>query len=568
MADQIIVNVTPFETRVAFAESGTVLDIFIERNRDRGIVGNLYWGRVQRVLPGMQAAFVEIGGERAAFLYVGDVVPPEEDDDEDTKASETSNDETGTAEGDSDDKAESGEGEFKKDDASDDSEQNAIDAKKAEDAHHRKKRRRRSNRRIEELLKQGQTILVQIAKDSIGSKGPRVTCNISIPGRHLVYMPTHRHLGISRRIVDEDERSRLKKVLEENRPDVGGFVVRTASEGLQEDTVKADIDFLHNTWLDVEKRIKNLPTPNLALPELDIVLRCARDMFNGEVNRFIIDDKATFERVTKFMKLLDPELADRVEFYQGDVPVFDHFGVETELARAMSRRVWLKSGGYLVIDQAEALVAVDVNTGKFVGKRNLEDTILKTNLEAVKEVAYQLRLRNIGGMVIIDFIDMESQDHRDKVLNALTEALKKDRARCNVVKISELGLVEMTRQRVRESLGRQLTEACWYCEGRGVLKSKRTISYEIFRALERQAKVFTEPAVVIHAHPEVVDELYGDESYILEEFEKRTGKEVVVRPRGSFHQEQFDLFGTSLEAVAKETGNKKGKRISQKGSRK
>jgi len=534
VADQIIVNVTPFETRVAFAESGTVLDVFIERNRDRGIVGNIYLGRVQRVLPGMQAAFVEIGEERAAFLYVGDVVPPEEEEDEDDVESLPE----ALGEGGDDDDA--------------------------EEPRKKKRRSRRSNRRIEELLKQGQNVLVQVAKDAIGTKGPRVTCNISIPGRHLVYMPTHRHLGISRRITDEDERSRLKTILEENRPDVGGFVVRTASEGLADEKVKADIEFLHNIWVDVEKRTKDLPSPNLALPELDIVLRCARDMFNGEVSRFIIDHKPTYDRVVKFMEFLDPELAQRLEHYQGDVPVFDHFGVETELARAMSRRVWLKSGGYLVIDQAEALTAIDVNTGKFVGRRNLEDTILKTNLEAVKEVAYQLRLRNIGGMVIIDFIDMESQEHRDKVLSALTEALKKDRARCNVVKISELGLVEMTRQRTRESLGRALTETCWYCEGRGVLKSKRTISYEIFRALERQAKSFTEPVVVIHAHPEVVDELYGDESYILEDFEKRSGKEVVVRPRGSFHQEQFDLFGTSLEAVARETGTKKGKRISKK----
>jgi ribonuclease G len=390
---------------------------------------------------------------------------------------------------------------------------------------------------------------VQVAKDAIGTKGPRVTCHISLPGRHLVFMPTHDHVGISRRITDEEERARLRETLHALKPEGGGFVVRTVSAGLSEDKLKEDVDFLVSLWADVKARAEGSEAPALVQPELDLVERIARDSFTDDVNAFIVDDDETFERLKRFMALRDPSLVSRIAMHDEPEPVFEHHGVETELQRAMGRRVWLKSGGYLVIDQAEALTAIDVNTGRFVGKRNLEETILKTNLEAVKEVAYQLRLRNIGGMAIIDFIDMEVPEHRERVLTELEEALKGDKARCNVVKMSELGLVEMTRQRTRESLGRQLTETCWYCEGRGHLKSKRTLVYEIFRSLERQAARFSEPVVVVHAHPEVVDVIYDEEPVALGEIETKLDKRVIVRPRGSFHQEQYDIFGTSAEAA-------------------
>jgi ribonuclease G len=519
MNEQLVVNVNEWETRVALLENGHVVEAYIERNRGRGIVGNIYLGKVQRVLPGMQAAFVEIGTERAAFLYVGDVTPPTSEEPEDH-----SHDEDEEAEPDEDGNARG--------------------------RRRRRRQKQRSDKRIEQLLRPGQTVLVQVTKDAIGTKGPRVTCNISLPGRHVVFMPTHDHIGVSRRITDEEERQRLRSILEEARPEEGGFVVRTVSEGLPEQTLKADVDFLLSLWADIKARSAELSAPALVQPELDLVQRCARDLFTTEVDKLVVDDKGTLERVRRFTGLLDKELEARVFGYDGDEPVFDHYGVETELARAMSRKVWLKSGGYLVIDQAEALTAIDVNTGRFVGKRNLEDTILRTNLEAVGEVAYQLRLRNLGGMVIIDFIDMEIQDHRDKVLEALTDALKRDRARCNVVKLSELGLVEMTRQRTRESLGRQMTETCWYCEGRGTLKSKRSVVYEIFRALERKASRFTEPVIVVHAHPEVVDVMYDSESACLRRIEQTCGKTIQVRPRGSFHQEQFDIFGTSQEVAS------------------
>ena len=537
MADQLIVNVTPCETRVALVEEGAVAEIFIERHRDRGIVGNIYLGRVQRVLPGMQAAFVEIGLDKAAFLYVGDVVPPDEPDDDDHQEPEHDHDH-------------------------DDDDSLPLPVTTAAP---KKKQRSGRDRRIEDVLKQGQQVLVQITKDAIGTKGPRVTCNISMPGRHLVYMPTHKHIGISRRITDEGERGRLRSTLEElkptfissQHPEVGGFVVRTVSEGLSREKLQADMEFLVHLWRDVEKRAGIVAAPALVQPELDIVMRTARDVFTADVDKLVIDDAATHAAVTRFVQLLDPELLPRVVRYTGTEPVFEREGIETELQRAMSRKVWLKSGGTLIIDQAEALTAIDINTGRFVGKRNLEETILKTNLEAVKEVAYQLRLRNIGGMVIIDFIDMEAEDHRDKVLNALKHALQADRARCNVVKMSELGLVEMTRQRTRESLGRQLQETCWYCEGRGALKSKRTITYDILRSLMRQAPRLIEEVIVVQAHPEVVDLMLGEERETLDAVEAMCGRKLVVRPRGSFHQEQFDIFGTSQEALSKKKSAEK-----------
>lgn len=547
MTDQLIVNVTPFETRVALLEDGITAEVFIERHRGRGIVGNIYLAKVQRVLPGMQAAFVEIGLDKAAFLYVGDVVPPEDAPDEEHDHVHVAElDETGGLMGE-------------------------LPAPVIPDpaAAARRPKKSTKDRRIEDVLKQGQEVLVQVTKDAIGTKGPRVTCNISIPGRHLVYMPTHKHIGISRRITDENERTRLRSTLDElkptlvddKHPEVGGFVVRTVSEGLSREKLQADMEFLVSLWRDVEKRAAVIAAPALVQPELDIVMRTTRDLFTNEVEKLVIDDEGIFKSVVRFVGLLDPDLVPRVHLYQGSDPLFEHAGIETEIGRAMSRRVWLKSGGTLIIDQAEALTAIDINTGRFVGKRNLEETIVKTNLEAVKEVAYQLRLRNIGGMVIIDFIDMEAEEHREKVLHALKQALTADRARCNVVKMSELGLVEMTRQRTRESMGRQLQETCWYCEGRGALKSKRTVVYEILRSLMRQAPRLLEEIVVIQAHPEVVDLMLGEEQETLDAVQKMCGRKITVRPRGSFHQEQYDIFGTSAEALSKKKAEKVEARV-------
>lgn len=573
MAEQLIVNVEPFETRVALLEDGLVTETFIERKRDVGIVGNIYLGVVQRVLPGMQAAFVEIGLQRAGFLYVGDVVPPDSDQPEkrpEKSARKRFAEQSDTmvdfqvlkpieAEASKPQLAketmlvdqpdeQSGDTSVEKTQRVANADEARADQSSGETNQDGPKRKPRKP--IQELLKQGQKILVQVSKDAIGTKGPRLTCNISLPGRHLVYMPTHKHLGISRKIVEPEERERLRQIIESARPEEGGFVVRTVSEGVPEDMIAADLKFLVSMWTDIKKRMKEISPPGLVQPELSLALKTARDAFGAEVSKFVIDDVEVYEAIRTFIAHRDPKLAERLELYQDDEPVFERYEVETELARAMGRKVWLKSGGSLIIDQAEALTVVDVNTGKFVGRRNLEDTILRTNLEAVVEIAYQLRLRNIGGMVIIDFIDMEVALHRDRVWRELEIALGKDRARCNLVRMSELGLVELSRQRRQESLGRQLHETCWYCDGQGTLKSKRTMAYEIFRQIGRLAPRLSEPFVVIHAHPEVVDEIQKRERAVLRLMEDTTNKKIVVRPRGSFHQEQFDLFGMSEEAIS------------------
>jgi ribonuclease G len=367
----LVVNVTEFETRVALLDNGLVVEAYIERAQDRGIVGNIYLGKVQRVLPGMQAAFVEIGAERAAFLYVGDVVPHEGDDDHHHEEE----DEANGANGEDLDHVEP------RADDEDGREETARIPRR------RRRRKRQTSARIEELLRPGQTVLVQVTKDAIGTKGPRITCNISLPGRQLVYMPTHNHIGVSRRITDEEERQRLRQILEETRPGKGGFVVRTVSAGLSREKLEADVEFLHSMWVDIEKRASQLGAPSLVQPELGLVLRSARDLFTAELGGVIVDDTMTFEQLKRFTSMLDKSLLPRLTQYEEHEPIFDHYGIETELARAMSRKVWLKSGGYLVIDQAEALTAIDVNTGRFVGKRNLEDTILRTNLEACETSA-------------------------------------------------------------------------------------------------------------------------------------------------------------------------------------
>jgi ribonuclease G len=409
------------------------------------------------------------------------------------------------------------------------------------------KRRTKEKHKIENLLKPGQEVLVQVTKDPIGTKGPRVSCNISLPGRHVVFMPNYDHIGISRKIAEEEERERLRSLLTQMKPTDGGFVARTVSQGVADDKILRDGEYLVSLWRSIERRSKQVMAPSLVQAELDILLKCARDMTHESLSRIIVDNEQAYQRTKDFLEIFHQPMSEKVELYERREPIFEYFGVEAEIARAMSRKVWLRSGGYLIIDQAEALTFIDINTGRFVGKRNLEDTILRANLEAVREVAYQLRLRNIGGVVIIDFIDMETQTDRDKVLNALIEALKKDRARCNVVKISELGLVEMTRQRTRESLERRLCEPCFYCDGKGTLKSKQTVVYEIFRQLLNRGKGLFEPSIMVHAHPEVVDLVYGEEHENLANIEEQLKKHITVRPRGSFHQEQFDIFGCSTK---------------------
>ena len=540
MSVQLIINAEKHETRVALLEDGVVVELMFERAKERGIVGNLYKGRVQRVLPGMQAAFVDIGLEKAAFLYVGDILPRTHHDDMDEDGTDRPTHDPQEAPGPGSTAAT----------AEDSGMFSSLQMQPAgADRPNQQRSHRRDDLKIEELLKEGQEIVVQVIKDAIGTKGVRVSCQITLPGRHLVFMPTSNHIGISRRIEDESERTRLREIIDALRPSGSGFVVRTAAEGVPKAKLEADLEFLVALWKDIQDKGNNQKAPSLVHPDLDLILRATRDIFTSDVEKLVVDDPAAHTRIVKFIEGFQPSLVNAVELYLGDDPLFDHLGIEEEVSRALSRKVWLKSGGYIVIDQAEALTAVDVNTGRFVGKRNLEDTITKTNLEAVKEVAYQLRLRNMGGMIVIDFIDMDKQQNRDRVHGALLEELKKDRARTNVVKISELGLVEMTRQRVRESLGRFLTEACFYCDGRGTIRSKQTVAYAVFRQVRRQARVIKDRVLVVHCHPEVADLIYDTEHDHLDQLEALTGKKVVLRARGSFHQEQFEIFGTDEKSL-------------------
>lgn len=506
MANELIVNVTLSETRVARLENGVVSEVYIERMRESSTVGNVYKGKVVRVLPGMQAAFVNVGLERTAFLHASDIIS-----DEMPVATQL---------------------------APGADEPKDITPHSAEIERHKY---REAN--ISDLLKEGKDVIVQVAKDAMGTKGARLTSFISLPGRYLVYMPTIDHLGVSKKIDSEKERRRLKGMVEKLRKGIaGGFIVRTASEGITQKEAKADISYLVDLWKSIEKKVGESKPPALIHADLDVVLRIVRDLFTEDVSRLVIDSVPEYERIKKFVGEFNQKLGSRVELYQGGEPIFDSFGIEVEITRALGQKVWLKSGGYIIIEQTEALTAIDVNTGRFVGKRNVEDTILKTNLEAVKEIVYQLRLRNIGGIIILDFIDMERPANREKVYNALTAALKGDRARTKITKISALGLVEMTRKRTREDVRRILADPCPYCEGKGYLKSPTTICYEIFREIRREASDIKGKQMVLYAHPSVANTLYDEERRSLEELEEKYGKRVIVKAVPDYHLEQFDII--------------------------
>jgi ribonuclease G len=507
MSKELIINATDHETRVAFVENGILQELFVERPAECDIASNIYKGRVLRVLPGMQAAFVDIGLHQAAFIYVADVLnnyqefeqlmqlPNEEDEDD-------------LAEPEDRDRPPS------------------LD----------------QNFMIEELLHEGQEIMVQVSKAPIGNKGARITSRISLPGRFLVLMPTTNHIGISRRIEDENERRRLKEALAAIRPDNYGLIARTVSEGIGTEKLADEMNFLVSLWEEIQKKNDNAPVPSLLHKELNVTLRAVRDLFTREVDKLVIDQKSGYEEILQFLDTFMPGLKGSVELYEDSEPIFDAYNLESEISRALKKKVWLKSGGYIVIEHTEALVAVDVNTGRFVGKHNLEETILKTNLEAVKEIAYQIRLRDIGGLIIIDFIDMEKKSNRERVFNALKDALKKDRSKTNVVPMSELGLIEMTRKRTRETLNRMLCEACFYCEGEGQLQSKRTICYNIYRDMRRESGEMMGESITLKVHPEVADLLLGEEQGMVESLERWLKKEVIIRPDLQLHLEQFDIY--------------------------
>ncbi|HEX8438371.1 Rne/Rng family ribonuclease, partial [Archangium sp.] len=723
MSSILVINAAGRETRVALVEGGHIAEFYLERKKDKGIVGNIYKGRVVRVLPGMQAAFVDIGLEKAAFLYVSDVVydpdfaraqfeltEGEHDDDapdvpeeSEAVAAEAAHDSGAEVQAEVHEQAASGEaaerrvqepepraqeperraeeaapvppvetasaepvsvsapsapessspapvsssqepvaapteaaplsvaaqtssepvaampategsvalalppeptpvtpsepaaaaapapaptetaprtekaekpetaaGERRAPRENREAAREAREGRREQKDREREKDREkdkprnkqreeqprkrdeekskpRKSAKIEDLLKVGQEVVVQISKDPIGTKGARLTSHISIPGRHLVFMPTVDHVGISRRISNEKERKRLREIVDRLRPPGTGFIVRTVAENVPQEKLESDIRFLIEVWNQVVRRNEKRGGPGLLHPDLDLILRATRDLFAHDVEKLVVDDREEYERILGFVNAQDPALKDRVVLHESDEPIFDAYGIEHELQRATQRKVWLKSGGYLIIDQAEALTAIDVNSGRYVGKKSLEETITKINVEAAKEIVYQLRLRNIGGIIICDFIDMEKPQNRDKVFKSLQEALGRDKAKTNVLKISELGLVEMTRKRVRESIGRVLHEDCPYCDGKGFVKTATTVAYEIFGEIRREAPGYKDPTLVINCNAEVARLLQGEERQELRHLMDRYNKSIQVKAQQNYHREQYDIYGRSAQ---------------------
>ncbi|WP_408889507.1 Rne/Rng family ribonuclease [Myxococcus faecalis] len=730
MSSILVINAAGRETRVALVENGHIAEFYLERKKDKGVVGNIYKGRVVRVLPGMQAAFVDIGLEKAAFLYVSDVVydpdfaraqfeltegehedAPDVPTESEAEAAEAaarnggpqhhhpvehaaeaeveelsaeapahleglpkdtrlelaanapsvevaSGTESAVAEAapttseaapsasepsvtvvasevsvsvegatasvetasvavavqevpsPASESAEaasqapvsedgvaaaqqqpepppaaatalselipppageegalavarpaevSGErrtpreareareprGREKEKDKGRHKQDEKRRDKRDDDGNGKEKVKQRRTDKIEDLLKVGQEVVVQISKDPIGTKGARLTSHISIPGRQLVFMPTVDHVGISRRISNEKERRRLREIVDRLRPPGTGFIVRTVAENVPQEKLESDIRFLIEVWNQVVRKNEKRGGPGLLHPDLDLILRATRDLFAHDVEKLVVDDREEYERILGFVTAQDPALRDRVALHEGDDTVFDAYGIEQELQRATQRKVWLKSGGYLIIDQAEALTAIDVNSGRYVGKKSLEETITKINVEAAKEIVYQLRLRNIGGIIICDFIDMEKAQNRDKVFKALQEALGRDKAKTNVLRISELGLVEMTRKRVRESIGRVLHEDCPYCDGNGFVKTATTVAYEIFREIRREAPGYKDSTLVINCNAEVARLLQGEERNELRHLMDRYNKSIQVKAQQNYHREQYDIYGRS-----------------------
>ncbi len=524
MPRQIIINSTPQEARVASMENARLLEIQIERVRERSMAGSICKGRVARVLPGMQAAFVDIGLEKAAFLPGADFYPLSADE----YALSESRDEVPS-------------GAEPARDAGDD-----VDPSARVPA-----RRQRVLPPIEERLSKGQDIIVQISKEPMGTKGARITSNISLPGRYLVYLPLSGQIGISRRIASEDERQRLREAVEAVMPDSGGIIIRTACEGVSKREIQSDLRLLRKLWARLSRKGETLPAPAILHQELDVILRTIRDLSAADVTRIVVDNRRDYQRILDFIDEVMPRWRPRVELYEHVEPIFERYGIEAQVSKALERKVWLKSGGYIVIDHTEALTAIDVNTGRFVGKTDHHETALKTNLEAARVIVDQLRLRNIGGLIILDFIDMENAEHRKAVLSALTDALKTDKARANIVGLSELGLVEMTRQRTRESLAQRLCEPCPTCGQRGHVKAVATTAYEILRRIRREATL-NGPVRQINVtlHPSIAAFLAEFEPAALRELEHELGIAVVVTPTAE-NPPEYALSAVLAQEAAK-----------------
>jgi len=501
MSVELLVNVAPFETRIARIENGQAEEIYIER--ERGLKGNIYKGRVQRVLPGIQAAFIDIGLEKAGFLYAGDIATAKQPDTNFTDDLEQS----------------------------DEDDSNANTPPPA----------RRNAPPIANLLKDNQELMVQVSREPIASKGPRMTSQIGLPGRYLVYLPHLDHIGIAKRLEGQEERERLLNICQSMELKQGGIIIRTVAEGKEEADIRQDLDYLLRLWADVEKRSKNSARGSLIHKELNLYLRVMRDYVDSDIEKIHIDSRSAYDGMKKFARRFMPEVAKKLYYYPGDRPIFDVYGVESTIELALQRRVPLKSGGHIVIDQTEALIAIDVNSGSFVGSKNMEETGFKTNLEAVHEIVHQLRLRNLGGIIVIDFIDMQEEENKQKLMEMLAEALKRDKAKNHIVQLSELGLVEMTRKRTRESLGRMLLTECKSCHGNGLEKSLQTICYQLFREVVAEARAYPCEKLTVIAHPDIIDLMLGEENEGVLQLEIFLSKEISFESDENFAADHYEI---------------------------
>jgi ribonuclease G len=540
MTKEMIISSSAHETRVAILEDDQVAEIFIEREHQRGVVGNLYKGRVSKVLPGMQSAFVDLGLERDGFLYVSDVVAASEEFDR----LETEDDDGGSAVppngssgGTRPASAVRGPG------AGDGGVSGAGPGSRG-----RRDRERGPEPKIEDLLKEGQEIVVQVAKEPIGTKGARLTSHATMPGRFLVFMPTVDHVGVSRKIESRDERSRLRGIVREFREQhgfTGGVIIRTAASSRPKEDIVADLSYFHKVWTEIRQKADSSRAPAVVYREQSLVAKLLRDLLTEEYSAIRIDNELEYRRVYELIERIMPSLAAKVRLYNKEYPIFEEYGVQAEIDRALRSKVWLKSGGSIVINQTEALVAIDVNTGRYVGKKTagrLEDTILKTNLEAVREIVRQIRLRDLGGIIVLDFIDMEEKKNRQKVFQAVEQELRKDRSPSKALQVSDFGLVIITRKRVKQSLERVLTEPCPYCAGSAVIKSRSTICYEILSEVKKISADLDGQTLVLRVNPDIARALRDEERAVFKELKQSIGREIAVKPDVQLHHEQFDLM--------------------------
>ena len=531
MTKEMIISSSAHETRVAILEDDQVAEIFIERERQRGIVGNLYKGRVSKVLPGMQSAFVDLGLERDGFLYVSDVVATFEEfdrletdeDDGPERRGAVPSDAPGAPDNRGNDK---GRGPGRRD----------------------RDRERGPEPKIEELLKEAQEIIVQVAKEPLGTKGARLTSHATMPGRFLVFMPTVDHVGVSRKIESRDERGRLRGIVREFREQYGfsgGVIIRTAAAGRPKEDIVSDLSYFHRVWTEIRQKAESSRAPAVVYQEQSLVAKLIRDLLSEEYSAIRIDSPTEYRRVLELVERIMPSLAPKVKLYEKEYPIFEEYGVQAEIDRALRSKVWLKSGGSIVINQTEALVAIDVNTGRYVGKKTagrLEDTILKTNLEAVKEIVRQIRLRDLGGIIVLDFIDMEEKKNRQKVFQTVEQELRKDRAPSKGIQVSDFGLVIITRKRVKQSLERVLTEPCPYCAGSSVIKSTATICYEILAEVRKISADLNGQSLVLRVNPDIARALRDEERAVFRDLKQSLGREIALRPDMQLHHEQFDLM--------------------------